>query len=111
MTGRLEVYHDGQWGTVCDDYFNNNTAMVVCRQLGLDPDGAMAVFRAGYGQGVGPIWLDDLMCDGSEENISSCSSNFWGTNDCTPYEDAGVICLCKWYNENTLISTQLWYII
>lgn len=32
--GRLEIYHDNRWGTICDDYFNCAAAMVACRQLG-----------------------------------------------------------------------------
>jgi len=32
--GRLEVYHNGAWGTVCDDYFNNVAATVACNSLG-----------------------------------------------------------------------------
>jgi len=32
--GRLEVLHDGVWGTVCDDWFTNTAATVACRSLG-----------------------------------------------------------------------------
>lgn len=94
MTGRLEFYHNGQWGTVCGEYFDSNAAMVVCRQLGFDPVGAIAVFRAGYGQGIGPIWLDYIYCTGSEENISSCADVNTDTfpTYCYHSEDAGVIC-------------------
>jgi len=32
--GRLEVYHNGVWGTVCDDSFNDVAATVACNSLG-----------------------------------------------------------------------------
>ena len=92
MSGRLEVYYAGQWGTVCDDLFGNNSAMVVCRQLGFNPVGAVALSRAHFGQGTGRIWLDNVNCNGSEPNIDSCSHNAWGSHDCFHIEDVGVMC-------------------
>ena len=95
MSGRLEVYYLRQWGTVCDDHFNSKAAMVVCRQLGFNPLGAIFVSSSRFGRGVGPIWLDDVRCSGSEPNIDSCSHNTWGLHNCGHSEDVGVICRGK----------------
>jgi len=32
--GRVEVFHGGVWGTVCDDGFTNASARVICNMLG-----------------------------------------------------------------------------
>ncbi|XP_056117916.1 galectin-3-binding protein A-like [Rhinichthys klamathensis goyatoka] len=90
-SGRVEIYHDGQWGTVCDDGWDVAEAQVVCRQMGFP--GAISVTSGGqYGEGSGPVWLDDMNCKGSESSLSGCSFKGWGVSDCTHKEDAGVTC-------------------
>ena len=89
--GRVEVFYDGIWGTVCDDYWDIKDAAVVCRQLGFA--GAVAAnMSAAFGQGVGQIWLDDVQCTGVESSLTECGHNGWGIENCGHGEDAGVMC-------------------
>ena len=90
-TGRVEVYYDGQWGTICDDAWDINDAYVVCRQLGFI-QALHAYSGATHGQGTGPIWMDDLACSGSESHIYDCRHRGWGNHDCTHSRDVSVQC-------------------
>ncbi|XP_064597472.1 deleted in malignant brain tumors 1 protein-like [Liolophura sinensis] len=90
LSGRLEVFYKGVWGTVCDDSVNNRTGNTLCRFLGFS--GGYHVPRGGFGAGTGTIWLDDLVCSGNETSISQCSHQPWGNNNCAHNEDLGLVC-------------------
>ena len=87
----MEVYYNGEWGTVCDDGWDLNDAEVLCRQLGYGPAINVRNF-AFYGQGSGQIWLDEVNCVGTDMTIANCSHEGWGSHDCVHNEDAGVVC-------------------
>ncbi len=95
-SGRVEVLVNGVWGTVCDDYWNDNdfpnssglnNANVACKMLGF-PGGGKPVPRAGFGQGAVNIHLDNVKCLGFESSLIDCPRRASG-NDCTHAEDVG----------------------
>eukprot|EP00057_Strongylocentrotus_purpuratus_P011994 XP_011666468.1 PREDICTED: deleted in malignant brain tumors 1 protein-like [Strongylocentrotus purpuratus] len=69
--GRVEVLHDGSWGTICHYDWDLRDARVVCIMLGFD--GALDAPRsARFGQGSGRILLTWVNCDGTEDNLADC---------------------------------------
>ncbi|XP_071017395.1 lysyl oxidase homolog 2A-like [Oncorhynchus clarkii lewisi] len=89
--GRVEVYYNGEWGTVCDDDFSIHAANILCRELGYVEAVSWSP-SSKYGKGEGRIWLDNVHCSGRERTLAQCKSNGFGVSDCKHSEDVGVVC-------------------
>jgi len=89
--GRIEVCLYRRWGTVCDDSWDRVDASVACRQLGYSGHNATAYSFARYGQGTGPIHMDNVACTGTENALLNCTYDS-DSSDCSHREDASVLC-------------------
>uniref|UniRef100_A0A8V5FVD1 Uncharacterized protein n=1 Tax=Melopsittacus undulatus TaxID=13146 RepID=A0A8V5FVD1_MELUD len=91
--GRVEVKHEGEWGSVCSYDFDwgAHWATVVCRQLGCGTAATSSPY-APFGQGTGRIWLHIFFCRGKEEMLQDCSHLGWGQHYCGHQYDVGVTC-------------------
>uniref|UniRef100_A0A8C4QH23 Soluble scavenger receptor cysteine-rich domain-containing protein SSC5D n=1 Tax=Eptatretus burgeri TaxID=7764 RepID=A0A8C4QH23_EPTBU len=91
VEGRVEVYLDGRWGTVCSDGWDMADANVVCHSLGFH-NATAALLGATFGEGSGPINLANVNCKGNEVSILDCQANPIRKTDCKHWQDAGVRC-------------------
>ena len=117
--GRVEIFHGGQWGTVCDDDWDIADANVVCQQL-FRTAAVEATEEASFGEGSGPILMDNVACAGSEDALSDCPFDSWGESDCSHSEDAGVSCIptCDDVTPGTFsfddvtirVAVKLWFV-
>ena len=86
--GLLEIYHNGRWGIVCDDAFDQNEVRVVCNEVFGVSNGS---FR-NRNSGRTDFWLDDLACGGNEARLSECGNRGWGSHNCGSTETVYVTC-------------------
>uniref|UniRef100_A0A673IDG6 Soluble scavenger receptor cysteine-rich domain-containing protein SSC5D n=1 Tax=Sinocyclocheilus rhinocerous TaxID=307959 RepID=A0A673IDG6_9TELE len=90
-SGRLEVFYNDQWGTVCDDGWDLSDAAVVCREMGCG-DAIEAKSGAYFRPGGGQVSMSDIGCVENEPTLSSCSSKKAGEFYCDHSKDAGIVC-------------------
>ena len=113
--GRIEICFNETWGTVCDNFWSTNDAIVACRQLGFSKIGnllfnylsftvlfhtfhamhihiigAVVFSDAFFGAGSGQIYRNNLQCTGSELRLADCPHG--STATCTHQDDAGLMC-------------------
>ncbi|CAJ1358593.1 unnamed protein product [Effrenium voratum] len=109
VSGRVEVFYNGHWGTVCKDGFGGVAAQVVCNELGLE--GAWGRFDSSALAGMPgsedqTIWIDDIDCQGDETHLSLCGNAGWGINNCWHSEDAKVWCESVTSTQTTHTTTN-----
>ena len=88
--GRVEIYINGSWWTVCDSWFGYQHGRVVCNQLGL-PTLSKVYFGAEFGKGNGSILADEYYCQGNETSLLNCSKTGYHAY-CDHYQDVGIAC-------------------
>ena len=110
----MEMYINGEWGTVCGISWDPLDGKVVCRQLGYK--GVNRTYshtgQHNFGEGTGPSWLRGPLCTGSEANLLQCPHDGVGDgcrcagwkclylllvhdgvlNGCAHSHDVGVVC-------------------
>ncbi|XP_065887075.1 neurotrypsin-like isoform X3 [Dysidea avara] len=77
--GCVEIFYDGEWGTVCDDIWELQDVHIVCREIGT-PTSTIC------------NWLDSVQCTGTELYLSECPHSSWNSQNCVHSEDAGICC-------------------
>ncbi|XP_012287530.1 lysyl oxidase homolog 3A [Orussus abietinus] len=99
--GNVEILHEGKWGCVCDDEWDDPEANVVCGQLGF-PAAEEATVDGRFGRARRRFWMDNVQCQGNESELRCCRFDGWGANDCRSGEAAGVVCALHRNPENRL---------
>ena len=76
--------------------FGSNDASVVCSQLGFQTEGAIGLRGSYYGEGTGPIFIDEIDCSPDNDAVlASCFASDIGDHNCDHQEDASVMCQGK----------------
>ena len=88
--GRVEIYVNGSWSTLCGYWFGYNAARVVCRQLGLPAPFQVYSYGIPFGPGNGSVLTQRYSCQGNESSVLNCTKD--GVNyGCYP-RDIGISC-------------------
>ncbi|XP_069058193.1 CD5 antigen-like [Pleurodeles waltl] len=90
-SGRVEVKHDGVWGTVCDDSWDLKDASVVCRQLGCSSVQEHE-YNPTFGKSSLQVLMSNVQCTGDEAGLWECPQQGWEHNTCPTGRDVGVTC-------------------
>ncbi|KFM62898.1 Lysyl oxidase-like protein, partial [Stegodyphus mimosarum] len=103
--GNVEIFHVGQWGSICDDEWDLREGHIVCKTLGF-LNASKVTHNSEFGRGRRRIWMDNLYCKGEETKLENCRFDGWGSHDCSATEAAGVACISDNNQIESLISQK-----
>ncbi|MXQ98556.1 hypothetical protein E5288_WYG002193 [Bos mutus] len=89
--GRLEVFYNGTWGSVCCSPVEDITLSVICREPGCGDSGTLNSSVA-LRKGSRPRWVDGIRCQKTDTSLWQCPSDPWKYSSCSPKEEAYISC-------------------
>lgn len=112
--GRVEVFYNGTWGSICSNRMSQLTAVTMCKQLGCGDGGGIAMdFK--YGRGSGPTWLDHIECTEQHSSLWQCQSDPWHPRSCDNRAEETHItctgnqkCICIWPDMYINLCMHTW---
>ena len=92
LEGRVEICINNAWGTICSNRFSSSDTQVICQNSGYAFTDSYSIPLPETGYSSGPIFLDELECDGSEEKVLDCQYSL-GVHSCSHDQDIAVKCV------------------
>ncbi|MBN3300525.1 DMBT1 protein, partial [Amia calva] len=87
--GRVEVFYNGTWGSVCSNRMRAHTATLICQQLSCGD--SVSLDNANHVPGL--KWLDNIECTRHHTSLWQCPSSPWGDDsNCDDRDVAEIIC-------------------
>ena len=89
--GRVEIYYNNTWGTVCSYYWDNRDSDTLCLQLGYT--GAIKYYLSPLSdKESSPVWMNRVQCNAYEICLGKCQFTGFGNNQCQHSQDVFVSC-------------------
>ncbi|XP_072123043.1 scavenger receptor cysteine-rich domain-containing protein SCART1-like [Mobula birostris] len=94
--GRVELYDNGTWRRMQNNYWSINEANVVCRQLRCG-SATSAYNSSRYPENERPVWVTEVQCKGSESHLRSCRTTMLNRSS-SDITGVGVLCSGEYYD-------------
>ncbi|XP_078350705.1 MAM and fibronectin type III domain-containing protein 1-like [Oculina patagonica] len=113
--GRIEIYYNDTWWTLCQNHFNHDAFNTVCRMLSL-PEPEEQFHESQFGPGNQSILPMDFSCDGHESTLMECRHEDYYDHHCGDQNTVGIACgelvmeACDGGGDRTNISGQLHFL-